>query len=103
MEEGIIALVREARALNSKVVSVPRLLILHSLERLGKDGAVYRELKAGLEMDDGLLYSNLKALQEMGYLQEKEVKLGKKEMASYHITDEGKEALSVARVWLKKV
>ena len=103
MEDGILALVRDAHAINSKLISVPRLLILYSLENLGLDGAAYRELKAGLEMEDGLLYSNLKALEEMGYLKEKEVKLGNKEMASYHITSEGKEALNAARAWLKRV
>ena len=103
MEEGILALVHDTRALNSKIVSVPRLLILHSLEKLGEDGALYRQLKAGLEMEDGILYSNLKALQEMDYIQEKDVKLGNKEMASYHITDEGKEALNAVRDWFKKV
>jgi DNA-binding PadR family transcriptional regulator len=103
MTDGILALVREAQAINSKLVSVPRLLILSSLENLGLDGAAYRELKAGLEMEDGLLYSNLKALEEMGYLKEKDVKLGNKEMASYYITDDGKEALNAARAWLKKV
>lgn len=103
MVQGIVDLVLEARALNSKVVSVPRLLILHSLEGLGEDGAAYRELKAGLEMEDGRLYSNLKALQEMGYLREKDVKLGNKEMASYHITEEGREALNLARFWLRKI
>lgn len=98
-----MALVRDTRAINTKVVSVPRLLILNALEELGEDGALYRQLRAGLEMDDGLLYSNLKALQEMGYIQEKEVTLGNKEMASYHITEEGKEALSTVREWFKNV
>ena len=93
MANGILELVDEVHTLNSKIISVPRLLILVSLEKLGLDGAVYRELKAGLEMDDGILYSNLKALEEMRYIKEKDVKLENKELASYHITDEGKEAL----------
>jgi DNA-binding MarR family transcriptional regulator len=96
-------LVREAHTRNSKLISVPRLLILASLEGLGLDGAAYRELKAGLEMDDGLLYSNIKALEEMGYVKEKPVRLENKDMASYHITDEGREALNSARVWLRKI
>ncbi len=96
-------LVRDAQALNSKLISVPRLLILFSLEGLGRDGAAYRELKAGLEMDDGLLYSNVDALKEMGYVKEKDIRLENKEMTSYYITEEGKEALSSARAWLKKI
>jgi hypothetical protein len=96
-------LVREAHGINSKLVSVPRLLILASLEGLGQDGAAYRELKAGLEMDDGLLYSNLEALKGMGYIEEKGVRLENKDMTSYHITGEGKEALDGARAWFDKI
>ena len=103
MSVGILELVKEAHSFNAKIISVPRLLILASLENLGLDGAVYRELKAGLEMDDGLLYSNLKALEEMGYIEEKDVKLMNKDMTSYRITNEGKEALNDSRRWLRKI
>ena len=103
MEEGVLDRVREIDLLNSRIISVPRLLILASLEQLGLDGATYRELKAGLEMEDGILYSNLKALEEMGYLKEKDVRLEKKELASYHMTDEGKNALRAVRIWLRKI
>ena len=103
MEDGILGLVRESHSLNSKLISVPRLLLLTSLENLGLDGAAYRELKAALEMDDGLLYSNLAALEEMGYVKEQDVKIGNKELASYHICEEGREALIQARVWLRKI
>jgi len=96
-------LVSNARAFNSKIISVPRLLILASLEPTGQDGAAYRELKAVLEMDDGLLYSNLDALKEMGYVKEKDIKLENREMTSYHITKEGKDALNDARAWLRTI
>ena len=103
MTGDIRELVRETHSLNSKLISAPRLLILASLESLGLDGAAYRELKAGLEMDDGLLYSNLDALKEMGYVKEKDVRLENKEMTSYHITEEGKEAFNSVRAWLEKI
>lgn len=103
MGAKIRELVQESLSLNSKIISTPRLLILLSLEKLGLDGAAYREIKAGLEMDDGLLYSNLRALEEMGYIKEKDIILGNKEMSSYHITDEGLEALNLVRMWLKKL
>lgn len=100
MKQGILTLVEDAKAINSKIISVPRLLILISLEHLGLDGAAYRELKAGLEMEDGILYSNLKALKDMEYIEEASIRLENKEMASYHITREGREALNAARIWL---
>ncbi|MFH1447521.1 MAG: transcriptional regulator [Candidatus Micrarchaeota archaeon] len=102
MEDRITKLVTESKALNSKIFSLPRLLVLLSLEKLDQDGATYRELKAGLELDDGVLYSNLNALKNMGYLTENEIRLEKKKMASFAITSEGKEALLAARGWLGK-
>jgi len=103
MDDGILGLVREAHTINSKLISVPRLLILSALENLGLDGAAYRELKAGLGMEDGILYANLKALEEMEYIKETDVRLGNKDMASYHITGDGKEAFDGVRAWLRKV
>ena len=73
MNENIISLVAEAKALNSKVFSLPRMFILVALEDLGEDGSSYRELKAGLDLEDGVLFSNLNAIEEMGYLKSKDV------------------------------
>jgi DNA-binding PadR family transcriptional regulator len=38
----------------------------------------------------------------MGYIVEKQVKVEKRKMASFAITQEGKEALLAARGWLRK-
>lgn len=103
MRDNIIDLVAEAKALNSKVFSLPRILLLVSLEDLGEDGSSYRELKAGLDLEDGILFSNLNALEEMGYIKSKDVIVEKKKMTSYAITKEGKETLQALRVWFKKV
>jgi DNA-binding MarR family transcriptional regulator len=101
MKDHIIGLVAEAKVLNSKVFSLPRLLILTALEELGQDGPTYRELKAGLELEDGTLFSNLNALEEMGYVKKEKVELDNKEMHSYWITQDGKEALRALRLWFK--
>ncbi len=103
MRDNIIGLVVEAKALNSKVFSLPRILILVSLEDLGDDGSSYRELKAGLDLEDGILFSNLNALEEMGYIKGKDITVEKKKMTSYAITKEGKENLEALRSWFKKV
>ena len=102
MGGNIIDLVEDAKALNSKIFSLPRILILAVLEDLGDDGSIYRELKAGLEMEDGVLFSNLKVLEEMGYIKSREVTLEKKNMTAYSITDEGREALDALCAWFKK-
>ena len=50
---------------------------------LGPDGATYRELKAALDINDGVLFANLNVLKEMGYL------------APVKITSEGKKLESI--------
>jgi DNA-binding MarR family transcriptional regulator len=100
MNDRIIGLVSEAKALNSKIFSLPKLLILLSIENLGSDGATYRELKAGLGLDDGILYSSLISMKKMGYISEQRIKVEKKEMSSYSITPEGKGAIKAVRAWI---
>ncbi len=103
MASNILALVSESQALNSKIFSLPRILILSSLETFDKDGATYRELKAGLGMEDGILFSNLTALENMGYLKKKkDVKVGNKKLDVFSITDEGRAAFSSMKIWMKK-
>jgi len=102
MDDRIIGLVGEAKLVNSKIFSLPRLLILMSLENLGQDGATFTELRAGLDLKDGILHSNLKTLKEMGYIAERKVKLEKKTLKSYSMTEEGREALLTARNWFRK-
>lgn len=104
MQRGsdILKLVYDAQALNAKIFSLPRILILASLEDLGDDGSSYRELKAGLSLDDGVLFSNLKVLEGMGYVRSREVVLESKKLSSYFITREGREAIRALRSWFKK-
>ncbi len=102
MDASKLPLIQDAKAINSKIMSLPRLLILVSLEKLGEDGAPFRELKAVLELPDGVLFSNLKVLTEMGYLVEREVKVEGKGMTAYSITSEGLHALSSVKHWLGK-
>lgn len=102
MKANVLELVAEAKVLNSKVFSLPRILILASLEDLGPDGSTYRELKAALEMEDGTLFSNLSALEEMGYIRKAKVELENKEMHAYSITNEGKAVLDSLRSWFRK-
>jgi len=102
MDSNILELVAEAKVLNSKIVSLPRILILIALKDLGEDGSTYRELKAALDMEDGTLFSNLNSLEEMGYIKGKKVELGNKEMHSYSITGDGKHALDLLNSWFVK-
>jgi len=102
MEKDVLALVEESHALNPGVFSLIRLLLLSNLAELGPDGSTYRELKAVLQLSDGALYSNLKALESMGYVNSSEVTLEGKQLKMYHITSEGKMEWERVKSWLLK-
>ncbi|MDD4253265.1 MAG: transcriptional regulator, partial [Methanoculleus horonobensis] len=62
-----------------------------------------RQLKAGLNLSDGVLYANLKKLVEMGYLRSEKVTLEGKELELYAITPEGLAEWRRVRGWLCKL
>jgi DNA-binding MarR family transcriptional regulator len=101
--ENFMALIEESKALNSKVFSLIRLELLSNLATFEKDGISYRELKATLNVTDGNLFTNLKVLQEMGYIKLlKEVKIEGKKLDAYIITKEGLEEWIKTKNWLRK-
>ncbi|MGD0817827.1 MAG: transcriptional regulator [Methanomassiliicoccales archaeon] len=103
MTRDMLEVIGESKSLNSKLFSLIRIQIMSSLAELGRDGSSYRELKAVLNEDDGVLNSNLKALEGMGYIESKDVKIEQKNLKSYNITTEGEIAWNVTRIWLKKM
>lgn len=98
-----LEVVQGGKALNSRLISLHRLLLLSALASLGQDGASYRELKAALDMEDGILYSNLKVLQEMEYVKFVTNNELNRELEIIVITKEGKDALVKVQAWLKKI
>ena len=100
MQRDFLKLMDGLDAINQDLVSVPRILLMASLYDLGYDGATYRELKATLPLSDGALYSNLKALQKMGHIILKKVRLENRELDSFCITAEGKASWELVRSWL---
>jgi DNA-binding MarR family transcriptional regulator len=103
MAKAIVDLVNDAKVLNADVVTLPRILILAALKDLSEDGATFRELKATLDMSDGTLFSNLKALKKMGYVKESKVEVEDKEMHSFSITREGKEMFYAVCSWFNEL
>jgi DNA-binding MarR family transcriptional regulator len=95
-------LIKESTELNQKLFSLTRIKILHSLYYLGPDGATFRELSAGLNIPDGLLFSNLKMLEEMNIIKSEKIRLEGKELESYHFTEEGYIEWSKSIKWLNE-
>ncbi|MFH0970067.1 MAG: transcriptional regulator [Candidatus Diapherotrites archaeon] len=103
MNSDFLSLIEESKALNSSVFSLIRLQLLASIASLGQDGVMYRELKAVLDVSDGALYTNLKVLEENGYIKSQKITLEGKELESYQITPEGTLAWEHTKNWLKKL
>ena len=59
MPDDLITVVEESEDVDSTIISRVRLEILWALSELGEDGATARQLKAGLNLGDGVLYANL--------------------------------------------
>lgn len=94
-------LLEEAKALNSKVFSLPRLQLMGLLAFFHPEGVLFRELQAQLDMGDGALLSNIYALRDLGYIKSQEAKVDEKMLTTYTITDEGLEAWNQTRAWLE--
>ena len=77
--------------------------MLSNLAALNTEGATYRELKASLRLDDGILYANLKVLEKMGYLATSKVKVDNKELDVFSITEQGRLEWQQVKAWLKNL
>jgi len=100
MQDDILSIINESGALNAKVFSLVRLKLLASLAALGLDGATYRELKAALDINDGVLFANLNVLKDMGYLTSEKITSEGKELELYIITPEGQDEWKRTKTWL---
>ena len=96
----IFKLMEESKSLEPRLFSLIRIKILHSLHQLWPEGAAFREFSSCLAVQDGLLYSNLGVLTEMGLVRSEKVEVAGKRIESYYLTDHGKEEWSRALDWL---
>ena len=96
-----MSLARDSKLLNPDVFSVIRFQLLLNLSMV--DEAPYRDLKSGLELSDGALYTNLKALEKMGYVESRKIKIGNKNLDVYRITKSGREEWNLVKEWLRRV
>ena len=100
MQIDTLSILAESEGLNAKVFSLVRFKLLASLAALGQDGATYRELKAALDINDGVLFANLNVLKDMGYLTSGKITSEGKELELYTITPEGQDEWKRMRAWL---
>ena len=99
----LISIVQESGDLDGTIISRVRLELLWALAELGEDGATARQLKAGLNLSDGVLYSNLKKLEELGYVRCEQVTIEGKALELFSITLDGLAEWMKVRGWLCKL
>lgn len=102
MNDDIYLLLGASEKLNSRIVSLPKCLILVLLSYF-VDGIQFRELKAALKMSDGKLISNLNDLRAMGYITRSEAEVDRRKLDVYTITEKGRLELNKVVEWMKLV
>lgn len=95
-----LALLKEAAAVNSQLVSLPRLQLMGAMSPYGPDGIEFRELQASMDMSDGKLLSNLYALRDLGVIEEQKAKMENRTVTTYKITSAGRSEWQRTRAWL---
>lgn len=102
MQQDFLKLIDESQALNSKLFSLIRFELMANLAIFGDDGITYRELKAVLKLSDGVLYSNLQTLANMGYISSSTIKYENKDLQLFKVTPEGLNEWKNVKSWLCK-
>lgn len=93
-------MIEESKAINSKIVSLKKLLILLILQGYGKDEATFSELISGLGLKEGVFQSHISLLIRMGYVKQRKVPFNeKKKLTVYSITPSGELELERFKKW----
>lgn len=95
-------IIKGTEKINSKACTLNRSLLL-ALCYYFIDGIQFRELKTALNISDGNLSSNLRALIKVDYLKEEEAIMDKKKIKYYSITENGKKELEKILDWIELI
>ncbi|MHA2008698.1 MAG: transcriptional regulator [Promethearchaeota archaeon] len=95
-------IIKGTERINSKACTLNRSLIL-ALCYYFIDGIQFRELKTALNISDGNLSSNLRALTKVDYLKENETVMDKKKIKYFSITKNGKKELEKIINWIELI
>ena len=100
MNDDIHLLLEASETLSDQTVSVTRCTIL-ALLAFFVGGVQYRELKTALNISDGKLFSNLKILKKLGYIEKAEVEIDNKKVDIYSLNAKGRKELTKITQWMK--
>jgi DNA-binding MarR family transcriptional regulator len=102
MEKILQQILEEYDHINSKIFTPTRILILNLIQ-FHREGLQFRELKEGIKISDGNLYSNLELLKNLDLLESEKVQIDNKMLEIYTITEKGAQELAKIDSWLQKL
>jgi len=100
MNDDIRLLLEISEKLSDQTVSVTRCAIF-ALLAFFVGGVQYRELKTSLGISDGKLFSNLKILKKLGYIEKAEVEIDNKKVDVYSLNAKGRKEVNKITQWMK--
>ena len=100
MNDDIRLLLEVSEKLSDQTVSVTRCAIF-ALLAFFVGGVQYRELKTSLGISDGKLFSNLKILKKLGYIEKAEVEIDNKKVDVYSLNPKGRKEVNKIIQWMK--
>jgi len=98
-DEELQNIIESRKKIINAAFTSSRVLILTLLQHF-KIGIQYRELKNTLNLSDGNLFSNLKNLIDMGYIEEETIQFDTRPLKIYQITSKGEKELSKIMEWI---
>ena len=102
-KDDFLEIIHGASELNGQIVSLIRIMIIWALHDVAPDGVTARQLKGALQVHEGSLYSNLDALEEMGYIHSQMTRFESKEIKMYTITQSGIEEWKKMSKWFRMI
>ncbi|MBN1165518.1 MAG: transcriptional regulator [Methanospirillaceae archaeon] len=102
-KDNFLEIIHGAYELNSQIISLIRIMILWALYDVAPDGVTARQLKGALQAHEGSLYSNLDALEEMGYIHSQMTRFESKEIKMYTITKSGLDEWKKMSKWFQLI
>ena len=102
MKKTLRQILDEYDHINSKIFTPTRILILN-LIKFHREGLQFRELKEGIKISDGNLYSNLEMLKNLELIESEKVQIDNKKLEIYTITEKGARELARIDSWFQKL
>ncbi len=101
--DSFIEIQNKSQEINSRLISLVRLMLLKHLASVYPDGILFRDLKSALNISEGTLFANLKTLLEMGLIKKENANFEGRELEFFTITEDGLSAWDQIKEWMRLI